>query len=312
MTNIVNSCNIEQPNPRRVVLNLLRVAGGGVLAAPEALKAGALFGISENSMRVTLARLSRAGLVEAAERGLYRLGPAGSAIAADVGGWRDVESRLVPWRGRWVAAATGGLPRSDRRSLRIRTRALSMLGMRELEHGLFLRPDNLSGGVAGVRARLAGLGLEEGAAVFAIDDLDAARQAAAMALWASLGASASPRHRCTRKLSPRRRRHPPHRLRSAPARAAGRRAGAQRLHRRRHPLRRSRPPHLGRFSQPGVSGAPPSSRKPERSEGYPGPIGRGIVGRGPVLAMVPQRELMTRPCCSMGPGSAVASLPWPG
>jgi phenylacetic acid degradation operon negative regulatory protein len=62
-----------------------------------------------------------------------------------------------------------------------------MLGMRELEHGLFLRPDNLSGGVAGVRARLAGLGLEEGAAVFAIDDLDAARQAAAMALWASLG-----------------------------------------------------------------------------------------------------------------------------
>jgi phenylacetic acid degradation operon negative regulatory protein len=187
MTNIVNSCNIEQPNPRRVVLNLLRVAGGGVLAAPEALKAGALFGISENSMRVTLARLSRAGLVEAAERGLYRLGPAGSAIAADVGGWRDVESRLVPWRGRWVAAATGGLPRSDRRSLRIRTRALSMLGMRELDHGLFLRPDNLSGGVAGVRARLAGLGLEEGAAVFAIDDLDAARQAAAMALWASLG-----------------------------------------------------------------------------------------------------------------------------
>ena len=183
MMKIVNSCNIEEPNPRRIVLNLLRVAAGGTLSAPEAVRAGALFGISENSMRVTLARLSRPGLVEAAERGLYRLGPAGLAIAADVGGWRDVESRLVPWQGRWVAAATGGLSRSDRRSSRIRARALSMLGMRELEHGLFLRPDNLSGGVAAVRVRLAGLGLEEGAAIFAIDDLDAARQKAAMALW---------------------------------------------------------------------------------------------------------------------------------
>jgi hypothetical protein len=28
-----------------------------------------------------------------------------------------------------------------------------------------------------------------------------------------------------------------------------------------------------------------SSRKPERSEGYPGPIGRSIVERGPVLML---------------------------
>lgn len=183
MTETVNSCNIPEPDPRRVVLNLLRVAGGGVLSVAEAVKAGALFGISENSMRVTLARLSRAGLVEAAARGIYRLGPAGKAIAADVGGWRDAEKRLAPWRGRWVAAATGGLPRSDRKLLRARGRALSMLGMRALEGGLFIRPDNFAGGVAAVRARLAGLGLESGAPVFAIDDLDRGRQAAAMALW---------------------------------------------------------------------------------------------------------------------------------
>jgi len=183
MTEIVNSCNIIGPDPRRVVLNLLRAAGGGTLSAPEAVKAGALFGISQNSMRVTLARLSRAGLVETATRGVYRLGPAGRAIAADVAGWRDAEKRLAPWRGRWVAAATGGLPRSDRKALRARGRALSMLGMRELENGLYIRPDNFSGGVAVVRDRLAGLGLEHGAAVFAIDDLDPGRQAVAMALW---------------------------------------------------------------------------------------------------------------------------------
>jgi len=185
MTEIVNSCNIPYPEPRRIVLNLARVAGGGALAAPEAVKAGALFGISANSMRVTLARLSQAGLIEAAARGVYRLGPAGRAIAADISGWREAEARLVPWQGRWVAAATGGLPRSDRKLLRTRGRALSMLGMRELENGLYLRPDNFSGGVAAVRARLAGLGLEREAAVFALDELDGGRQRRAMALWAA-------------------------------------------------------------------------------------------------------------------------------
>jgi phenylacetic acid degradation operon negative regulatory protein len=185
MTEIVNSCNIDEPDPRRVVLNLLRVADGGVLSAPEAVRAGALFGISANSMRVTLARLTRAGLIEAEARGLYRLGPAGRAIAADIAGWREAESRLVPWRGRWVAAATGGLPRSDRRILRARERALSMLGMRELENGLYVRPDNLAGGIAAVRRRLHDLGLEKQAAVFAAGDLDPAREAAARELWAS-------------------------------------------------------------------------------------------------------------------------------
>ena len=183
MTEIVNSCNIPEPNARRVVLNLLRVAGGGALSAPEAIRAGALFGISDNSMRVTLARLSRADLVETPTRGVYRLGPAGRAVAADIAGWREAEARLRPWEGRWVAAATGGLPRSDRKVLRTRGRALSMLGMRELDNGLYIRPDNFAGGVAAVRDRLAGLGLERQAAVFGADSFDAKRHERAMSLW---------------------------------------------------------------------------------------------------------------------------------
>ena len=191
MSETVKFCNIEMPDgpptARRVVLNLLDVADDGVLGAAEIIAACALFGISGNSARVTLARLSQARLVEAAERGVYRLGPEGRAIAAAIAGWREAEALLVPWDGRWVAAATGGLPRSDRKALRTRHRALSMLGMRELDNGLFVRPDNFVGGVEAVRARLAGLGLEPEAAVFGADGLDAARQARAMALWRADG-----------------------------------------------------------------------------------------------------------------------------
>lgn len=184
MTEIAKSSNKERPDARRVILNLLGVTDDGTLAVDEAIGACTLFGISDNSARVTLARLSQAKLIEPSERGVYRLGPGWREIASDVAGWRTAEDRLVPWDGRWVAVATGGLPRSNRKVLRARHRALSMLGMRELDYGLFIRPDNRVGGVDAVRKRLVGLGLERQAAVFRADQFDSARQTRSMTLWA--------------------------------------------------------------------------------------------------------------------------------
>lgn len=183
MSQIIDSCNIEKPNARRVILNLLGVTEDGVLSATEAIAACALFDVSENSARVTMARLVQEGLVEQAGRGLYTLGENWRKIAFDVAGWRAVEARLVPWQGHWVVAVTAGLPRSDRKALRTRQRALTMLGMRDLGHGIFIRPDNLVGGVAAVRARLVSLGLERQTPVFRADDFDAPRQNKAMTLW---------------------------------------------------------------------------------------------------------------------------------
>jgi phenylacetic acid degradation operon negative regulatory protein len=183
MYEIVNDGNIEVPNARRLILNLLLVAEGGMLSVAEAAKACALFDISENNVRVTLARLSQSDMVEAVGRGAYRLGPASRDLGADVAAWRSAEDRLRPWTGHWIAVSTGGLARSDRKALRARERALSMLGMRELGHGLYVRPDNFSDGVAAVRDRLLKLGLGADAAVFRASELDAARQALAEGLW---------------------------------------------------------------------------------------------------------------------------------
>ena len=65
------------------------------------------------------------------------------------------------------------LGRSNRVKLRARDRALAMLGLRELERGLYVRPDNLAGGVEEVRSRLNRLGLDADAAVFVAMDFDA-------------------------------------------------------------------------------------------------------------------------------------------
>lgn len=170
-------------HPRRLILNLLLAADGQALSAREAVAACALLGIRENSTRVALVRLAAAGLIEAAGRGSYRLGPQASGLADEVATWRDAEQRVTDWQGDWIAVHTGALGRSDRVALRGRDRALAMLGLRELERGLHLRPDNLAGGVAAVRARLLKLGLDAGAAVFVARDLDAAREAQARTLW---------------------------------------------------------------------------------------------------------------------------------
>lgn len=78
---------------------------------------------------------------------------------------------------------TTSLSRSDRSALRARERALHLLGLRELLPGLHVRPDNLRGGIDGVRTRLRALGVSAEAAVFGLTGLDAALRQRAETLW---------------------------------------------------------------------------------------------------------------------------------
>lgn len=172
-----------KPNPRHLVLNLLQAADGEALTARDAVASCGLFGIRENSVRVALVRLASEGLIEAAGRGAYRLGPNAAGLSAEVATWRTAETRVRDWNGGWIAVHVGGLGRSDRTALRARDRALQMLGLRELDRGLFVRPDNLVGGVEAVRERLHKLGLDAGAAVFIASGFDETREARARALW---------------------------------------------------------------------------------------------------------------------------------
>src|SRR5690606_7410761 len=82
-----------------------------------------------------------------------------------------------------IAVHVGELGRSDRVELRARDRALGLLGLRELDRGLYLRPDNPAGGVAAARERLLKLGLRPGAAGFGAKALAPERERRAAAMW---------------------------------------------------------------------------------------------------------------------------------
>jgi phenylacetic acid degradation operon negative regulatory protein len=171
------------PTARSLILNLLLASEERSQSARETIASCALFGIRENNVRVALARLVAEGLIEPTRRGIYRLGPRAAALADDVATWRTAEDRVRAWAGGWITVHVGPLGRSDRVALRARDRALAMLGLRELDRGLYVRPDNLEGGVDEARERLLRLGLEPAAAVFVATGFDAEREARARNLW---------------------------------------------------------------------------------------------------------------------------------
>lgn len=142
-----------------------------------------IFDINESSVRVTLARLRSEGLIEAPARGLYRLGKRAAPIQESVREWRHIEAQLVAWDGSYLAAHVARLSQADRPTKRARERALRLFGFQALAPGLMVRPNNLAAGVAGVRARLVALGLEEEAPVFVLSGLSARDDARARSLW---------------------------------------------------------------------------------------------------------------------------------
>jgi phenylacetic acid degradation operon negative regulatory protein len=133
------------------------------------VQAASVFDIAENSVRVAIVRLRAEGLLESPGRGEYRLGPSAQVV------------------GSWAAVFTADLSRTDRPALRRRLRALRFLGFEELKPGLFLRPNNLTPGIDGIRDELAALGLDPGASVFRMEELNPDQERRARALWDSPG-----------------------------------------------------------------------------------------------------------------------------
>lgn len=172
-----------KPSAKSLILDLLQSLRGRSMPVRALVEAGALFGLAENGVRVALARLLARGLIERDEPGRYRLAASAAPISRRVGGWSSADSRVQRWNGAWVGALVGALGKGDRPARRRDARALAFLGFAELDAGLFVRPDNLRGGVAETRAGLLELGLDPAARVFGIAELDAKTEARARRLW---------------------------------------------------------------------------------------------------------------------------------
>ena len=172
------------PSAKSLILDLLSTLPRRYPVPVGALvRAGAIFDLGENSLRVALARLRSRGLVESDERGLYRLGATAHAVNRQVRRWRTVEDAVCAWDGSWVAVERGEPARGDRGATQRRARALRLLGFRAWAGRLELRPNNLLGGIEAVRNRLDTLGVGSPTLVFRLSELDTAAERTARSLW---------------------------------------------------------------------------------------------------------------------------------
>ncbi len=171
--------------PRQLILDLLLVGNGIPISAKEAVAACDVFDLAEVSARVALTRLLADGLIKSVSRGLYQLGPNAVEVAAEVGTWRNTSQRIKEWRGDYITIHTSSLGRTDRSALGRRERAFKLLGFKELEKGLHIRPNNLGANLEVIRNRLKSLGLESEAIICVSSDFDDSVECHIKSLWDS-------------------------------------------------------------------------------------------------------------------------------
>jgi phenylacetic acid degradation operon negative regulatory protein len=171
------------PSPKSAILDLLQTTRGRSLPVRALVEAGALFGLPENGLRVALARLVARGLVERDGPGRYRLAAGAQPISRRVGGWSSADQRALRWDGAWLGVLTQGRTNGGRAARRGDARALAFLGFARLAPGLWIRPDNLRGGVTGAREELHELGLDPRVSVLRLTELDPKTEKRARELW---------------------------------------------------------------------------------------------------------------------------------
>jgi phenylacetic acid degradation operon negative regulatory protein len=110
------------------------------LPAHRLVRVGALFGLSEGTVRTALSRMAVAGEVTRGDEGWYAL--AGPLVERRARQQVGRAASTIDWSGRWRQAVVGpgGRAAADRARFR---RAMERLRMGELRDGVWLRPDNL-------------------------------------------------------------------------------------------------------------------------------------------------------------------------
>lgn len=186
----------NNPTPKRLVLSLLSAPSLPQVSIAMLVRWGELFDIDSATMRVTVGRLTRQGLLSSPDRGVYTMGPEGKLMAETARDWANVESRLGTWSGEWIFVHTSHLGRVDRRALRARERAFRLGGFAEHVQGLWCRPANLAEDTAATRTRLLAWGLEPGAIVLRASDAPGVGDRELYRLWPRRQIEAAYRRHC--------------------------------------------------------------------------------------------------------------------
>ena len=170
-------------NAKSFIIDLFLASGGQNLSIKQLVNAAHILNISENNTRVAVTRLCNENMIISISRGLYKL----SHDAENWGALFIHRQQNLPnthvWNQKYLAVFTSHLGRTDRTALNQREKALKHVGFRELETGLFIRPDNLTLNLEELRLRLIQQGLGAEAKFMQISQFDQSTQQKIPSLW---------------------------------------------------------------------------------------------------------------------------------
>ncbi len=169
--------------PRRFILIVLGNNPGEAAESRTLLRAGEVFGITANRMRVALSRLVSEGLLDNPRRGHYRISKQGALVQREIDSWRELEQRRVAWQGDWCALLTENLASAGSTLWRHQLRVLNLRGLQRWRPGLWVRPNNLVGGLEQLVEDLRQLGLDAIQSSFVVSQGDAACETELQSLW---------------------------------------------------------------------------------------------------------------------------------
>lgn len=154
------------PIAKKFLLKLLSVVDQGTLDITLAIKAGSVFDITPNNIRVAINRLHGSELIEPISRGVYQLSSKGKILRDEVSSWHKAEDLTNHWDNSWLAVLTSKIDKSNRTNLRNTNRAFALIGMKELYPDLYIRPNNINLKIDGIRNKLLSLGADANIVMF--------------------------------------------------------------------------------------------------------------------------------------------------
>ena len=166
-----------------LILDILAGASERRLPAQHIIRAGEIMGLSESTLRVALTRLVKSGKLEKQDRAIYALDTTRNRLQLDVGDWRARMGGMIDWHGDWVLIAESSQGQANATERRRHQRALSLRGFRQWKPHVQIRPNNLAGGLDGLRQDLSALGLSPDADLCLASGLTPAQSDRVLALW---------------------------------------------------------------------------------------------------------------------------------
>lgn len=174
---------LKSPSAAILILDALATSDARQRTAQELCCAGAVMGYSDATIRVALTRLAQQGKILKRGRATYSLNTEQDRLQLEIENWRERVNWIAAWQGDWIVVHDGAADRSDKTGLRRHQRALLLRGFRKWKQGLFVRPDNLTGGPPALRRELGDLGLAKGAELFVAQGFTEHQTTELLHLW---------------------------------------------------------------------------------------------------------------------------------